>query len=212
MNDAHIAAKLVYSGVLVGGGLYDATPDEDTFVNSNVTNGPPRMTWAKWKDEGGKWNFTGGIKTGMKFHDWKKQVGFYWSDFEWLAKHLKTCNHNDCQVKVFYKGGTYDTYDMPGASAGFDKGKHMMVFNTKEDIVLTKTRDGKRFGPTVLAPFSNVTLKGNAGFIDGPVIARTFFSDGKELEMHGDCYRGELDCSEFPNVDLSHNETNQTGS
>lgn len=197
-DDAHIAAKLVYSGALVGGGLYDETPDEDTVVSSN---GPPQMTWARTKWRGGKWNFKGGIKTGVQLDDWKKQVGFHWSDFEWLAKHLKTCNRDGCRVKVFMKGGTYDMYDMPGASEGLDKGKHLMVFNTKDDIVLTKTRDDRQFGPTVLAPFSKVTLKGDAGFIDGPVIARTFTSDGNGLEMHGDCYRGSFDCSKFADVD-----------
>jgi len=64
---------------------------------------------------------------------------------------------------------------------------------------LTKTTDGRQFGPSVLAPFSKVTLKNSAGFIDGAVIAKEFTtvaesSLGTALQLHGDIYDGAIEC------------------
>merc|ERR1712176_711511 len=72
--------------------------------------------------------------------------------------------------------------------------------NTNDDICLTKTRDGRQFGPSVLAPFSKVTLT-NSGFIDGIVIAKEFTTVtdsglGTEQQLHGATYNGEIECIE----------------
>jgi hypothetical protein len=65
---------------------------------------------------------------------------------------------------------------------------------------LTKTNDGRQFGPSVLAPFSKVTLT-NAGFIDGAVIAKEFTTVvgsnlGGDLQLHGAIYNGAIECTE----------------
>lgn len=54
-------------------------------------------------------------------------------------------------------------------------GRILVVFNTADDIVLTKTQLGCQFGPSVLVPFSKgVTVLGAAGFVDaGWIVAKT---------------------------------------
>ena len=47
--------------------------------------------------------------------------------------------------------------------AGSNNGKTLIVFTFSDDICLTKTSDGRQFGPSVLAPFSNVALT-NSGY------------------------------------------------
>jgi hypothetical protein len=183
-GEAKISAKLVYSGIIVGGGLFDQTQNEHGVIGSNR----PEKSYIKWRS-GGRWEFKGGVETGFKLSD-----KFTWSDFEWLAMNLKNYNKNGYGIKVFTRGGTYNMYDQPGATQGYDKGKHMLVFTTSDTIILDKTNDGRQFGPTVLAPFAKVVLKGSAGFIDGCVIAKQFGSDGNGLQMHGDCYKGPLKC------------------
>jgi len=171
--------------------LYDKTPNEHGIIGSKY----PGKSYIKWKSSPDQWEFKPGVQTGLKLSDM-----FTWSDFEWLAnnlkteKDLKTATENGFRIKVFNKGGTYNMYDSNGATQGYDKGKSLMVFTTTDDITLTKTNDGRQFGPTVLAPFAKVFLKGDAGFIDGCVIAKEFDSDGGGLQMHGDCYKGPLKC------------------
>lgn len=163
----------------------DANPNENTVVGSKT----PTESFSKWKGKKGKLQFKGGLQTGFDLNS-----KFTWSDFEWLAQNLKSDNKKGYRVKVFTKGGKYTMYDIPGATQGYDKGASLMVFNTDDDITLTKTNDGRQFGPTILAPFSKVTLLGDAGFIDGCVVAKSFDSNGNGLQMHGDCFKGPLTC------------------
>jgi hypothetical protein len=39
-----------------------------------------------------------------------------------------------------------------------DQGKTLLIFNTSDTVILTR-KDGRAFGPSVLAPFSNVELR-----------------------------------------------------
>lgn len=127
---------------------------------------------------------------------------FPWSQFEWLAANLVSDTSGGYIVKVFNKGGTYSMDDCRYNGQGEDNGKTLCVFNTNEDVVLTKTSSGRQFGPSVLAPFSVVTLDGSAGYLDGCVVAKEFgpssakpvVSNPDALQMHGDCYSGPFKC------------------
>ena len=61
---------------------------------------------------------------------------------------------------------------------------------------------GRQFGPTVLAPFSTVIVDGEAGFVDGSIIARQLRSGSGstagQLHLGGDFYRGPLSCQNSP--------------
>ena len=120
-------------------------------------------------------------------------------DFEhlkWLAQNIEDSDVNGYKVVAMTKGGTFDTSDFRGSDGqGEDNGKTLVVFNTAEDVTLTKTNGGRQFGPSVLAPFSDVYLRGQAGFIDGFVVAKRFFTNGSNpsnLQMHGDTYQGTI--------------------
>lgn len=88
-------------------------------------------------------------------------------------------------------------------SQGEDNGRTLLVFQTDEDIQLVATRDGRQFGPSVLAPFSTVTLDGSAGYADGVIIAKQFgpstsyptVSNPDALQLHGDGYTGPMECN-----------------
>lgn len=60
----------------------------------------------------------------------------------------------------------------------------MVVFRFADDICLTKTQDRRQFGPSVMAPFANVTLA-DAGYLDGVVIAKQFTTIGNSLNGNG---------------------------
>jgi len=188
-GDAVIPAHAVYTGMAIGGTLKDGSP------NSAGTVGGPVI--AK-EISGGRWNYNGGRPS-------RGDLPFKWSDFEWLARNLVSYSANGYIIKVFNKGGSYNMYQARGGGQGGDKGKTLMVFNTSDDIKLDKTRDGRQFGPSVLAPFSTVTLQGSAGYIDGCVVAKKFgpsstyssVSNGGQLQMHGNCYKGAFKCNDF---------------
>jgi hypothetical protein len=81
-----------------------------------------------------------------------------------------------------------------------DNGNTLVVLDTSTPVYIGKTVLGRQFGPTILAPFAHVVLLGEAGYIDGCVIAKSFTTrdgrdtifDDSQLQMHGDCYRGPL--------------------
>ena len=63
---------------------------------------------------------------------------------------------------------------------------------------MTKTSDSRQFAPNVIAPFSKVILRGEAGFADGTIVAKEFDSNQgaspSQLQMHGDSYKGTIQC------------------
>ena len=118
--------------------------------------------------------------------------------YEWLATHLVAGVYsNGYQVIIVTqpKGSCYHMNDFLATTAqGSNNGKTLIVFTFTDNICLTKTSDGRQFGPSVLAPFSNVTLA-DAGYIDGIIIARRFTTvmngnSGSEQQLHGNVYCG----------------------
>jgi hypothetical protein len=184
-GDATIHAHSIGTGIAIGGTLYDGTSQANGVVTGKAIYG------AKL---GGSWSFNGGAEQGA--------LPFDWTVFEWLAQNLVDYNSGGYKVKVFKQGGTYSMDSILHDSQGEDNGHSLMVFNTNADINLKQTSGGRQFGPSVLAPFSTVTLQGNAGYIDGFVIAEEFGPSGlapkvsnpDALQMHGDYYTGPLTC------------------
>jgi len=168
-----------------------------------------RVYGNSWK---GKFNFNGGVE---KINNLKDVPAIDYDHYEWLARNMKSSDVNGKKVIVKNTGkdgsrnGCYDLYDFRPGGQGYDNGNTLVVFNTTDDICLTKTRDGRQFGPSVLAPFSKVTLT-HAGFIDGTVIAKKFTTvvgsyKGTELQLHGKTYNGAIECIEASSS-LSTNE------
>lgn len=158
-------------------------------------------SYVNTRDVSGKWNFRGGITEGTMIKDM-----FDWSQFSWLARNIEGNSFGDFWVKVFDKGGSYSMDDVfdNNAAHGDSKGKALAVFNTIEDIQLTRTSDGRPFGPSVLAPMATVTLDANTGDFDGFIIARSLQNSstyplnanpaGLPLHLHGIGYKGPVSC------------------
>lgn len=126
---------------------------------------------------------------------------FEWSEFEALARTVVTAEfEGGYKVVALSHGGTFNLFDFRGTDAqAYDHGKTLVVFNTSEDVALNRTYNNRQFGPSVLAPFSKVSLLGSAGFIDGFLVARELVpsQEGQEvlhLQMHGTGYSGPLVC------------------
>lgn len=189
-GDMISGAHSVYKKTVVGGKLENPSNSHIT-MDGKVYYGESRK---------GKFNFNKGVE---KFDDWET-TGVDYNHYEWLAQNMKNSNANGKKVIVKTTGkdgsrnGCYDLYDFRPGGQGYDNGNTLVVFNTDDDICLTKTTDGRQFGPSVLAPFSKVTLN-DAGFIDGAVIAKEFTTvkgsnQGTELQLHGAMYNGEIEC------------------
>lgn len=189
-EDMISGAHSIYHKVVVGGKLKNPS-------NSNVVIDGRVYYGKNWE---GNFNFNKGSE---KFDDWES-IDIDYEHFEWLAQNMKNSDKNGKKVVVKTTGkdgsrnGCYDLYDFRNGGQGYDNGNTLVVFNTTDDICLTKTTDGRQFGPSVLAPFSKVTLK-DAGFIDGAVVAKKFTTvvgsnTGSELQLHGALYNGAIEC------------------
>jgi len=221
LNDAKVHGKILGNapiGVTIGGDLLDGTEQNNGVVGGQANIGGKGI---------GNWNFNGGKNEGIIFAD-----HFRWSDFETLARtavsgtYKKPDNPSrDFKVVVYTKGGLYDSFDFRAEGKGeLDGTLTLAVFNTKEDIVLGPTSDNRQFGPSVLAPFSTVTVKERTGYTDGFIVAKAFgptsqvsvgltqigggaphrrtahqepqiLRAGEQLEHHGNCYKGPIECN-----------------
>ena len=185
-ENVNSAAHNVYTQMYVGGNLRNPYSQSSIAVDGHV--------YYSSMTEPINTNFNGG-KT--KLSDMSSPpLDFEY--YEWLATHINAgvyANGYRVIVKTQPKGSCYHMYDFLGPDAqGYNQGKTLIVFTFPDNICLTKTPDGRQFGPSVLAPFSKVTLT-NAGFLDGIVIARRFTTVfngnyGSEQQLHGAVYSG----------------------
>ena len=183
-GDAVIEPKNVYTGVAIGGKFIKYS------TSSMSVNGDAYMKSLS----GSAINWNGQIKNvGC---DLSEAIDF--EHFKWLAENAQDSDTNGYKVVVKTKGGEYDTYDFRNGGQGEDNGKTLVVFNTHEDITITKTSDGRQFGPSIIAPFAKVYMLGQAGFIDGFVVAKEFDSNQgsnpSSAQLHGDTYKGTITC------------------
>jgi hypothetical protein len=67
-----------------------------------------------------------------------------------------------------------------------DIGNTIVFFNTCEDIIITKSSLDRQVGPSIVAPFVMVIVLGDAGYVDGFIVAKTLVTSGKnQLQIHG---------------------------
>jgi hypothetical protein len=186
-GDALIGAHNLYKGVAIGGTLFDTTPNESGTVDQSTS-------YVHVLDNNHRFNFNGGVVTGGEAI---AIVNKLMAHFAYLARTVKSSSSGNHKVIVLTKGGTYNTYDFNPGGQGEDNGNTIVIFNTSEDVILTKTHDGRQFGPTVIAPFATVHVAGAAGYVDGLIVAlnlRTTGGDQGALQLHGDTYKGTLVC------------------
>jgi len=193
LGDMTSGAHNLYKKVAIGGSFINPT-NQHLTVNGKVYYG---------KNLAHKVNYNGGTQ---KIND-LSEADVDWAHLEWLARNIKESNVNGKKVVVKTSakpnGACYNLYDFNNGGQGYDKGNTLVVFNTDDDLCFTKSHDGRQFGPSILAPFSKVTVKNNAGFVDGIVIAKEFTtvadgSTGGQLQLHGDTYDGDIECIEAP--------------
>lgn len=178
-GNAIVGAHNIYSQMTIGGTLSSGAPNQNLAVDGAVVTGGGTIS--------GRWNFNGGQQTGVPLDE------EWWQQFENIARYAEETS----TVHVVRQGGVYNMYDFVPGGQGEDNGRHLVVFDTTDNVILDKTPDGRQFGPSVLAPFAEVRLRGDAGYIDGCVIAKSFRTTGSnqgQLQMHGDCYTGALQC------------------
>jgi len=176
---------------------------EGTFGNpyqSSITISPKGHIWYG-KLGSGLFNYNGGKTQINSLTEVNPSIDY--SYYEWLARNIKDSDNGRYRVKVFTSGtppsggknGCFTLRSLRPKStdeAAQPDGKvTLAVFNTSDDICL-ETSDGRAFGPSVLAPFSKVTLKSN--FIDGVFISKNFVSTNSGAQLHGLGYEGTIEC------------------
>lgn len=174
----------MYKGVAIGGTLVDGSPNEHGTVGRT-------MSYIKNLDPNARFNFNGGVTLGRSADPAMIQ------HFEYIATHAVSSTSGDFKVYVLTRGGTYNLYDFVPGGQGEDNGKTLVIFNTPEGVTLTKTNDSRQFGPSVIAPFSKVTILGDAGYVDGLIVGKTVVTSGSnqsQLQLHGDTYMGPIRC------------------
>ena len=200
LGNAQISGHSVYLPVAVGGTLKDGTPNESGNIASN-TRGKSYVNAFYGNTAQTFNNFPNG---GYSIISNLSEANLQWDHFEWIARNARSSTSQNYKVVVFTTGGTFNLYDARDGGQSNDNGNTLMIFNTQADIFLTKTSDGRAFGPSVIAPFSRVTLFGDAQSIDGFVVAKEFTDSGGnagQLQMHGKGYTGPISCSRRLTVD-----------
>ena len=190
LEDATLHMHSFYTKLAVGGRLIDGTPWQSATVGGDSFVGAidPSAN-IRWK---------GGVVIGGEFP-------FEWWHFEHLAQRLKVGTygppHDRYRVYAIDQGTEGGSYDLrhfnPHESAqGEDQGRTLVVFRGSGPIHLHCTWDGRQFGPTVLAPYADVVLDGDVGFVDGLIVARTLSgkNGAAQIQLHGDAYKGPIVC------------------
>lgn len=199
-DDASIAAHTIYRGLHVGGDLIDAAPHLSKVVSSNEGPYHSYIGGSILPTNQASFSFNnGGVTTSAT----SLPVDF--SKLEALALALRPSS----TVHIVTQGGSYSasdsscpagsSYDMhtlfnnPEAQAE-NNGADMVVFTGKGTVCLTRTANGRAFGPSVLAPFARVIVVGQVGFVDGLIVARSLHQPDSQVQLHGDVYTGPMSC------------------
>lgn len=189
-QSASIGAKEVYGALHIGVDL--GTSEANT--QKQIASHNQKKTYVGGTISGKNWQFKGGETN---------TASFSFANFESLATNV---NSKSGQYKVYIvnQGGSYSWTDAchktvstnDYANTEEDNGKTLVVFKDAGTICLGKSSYGRKFGPTVLAPFARVVIKNNVDFVDGTIIARSVGSPsgGSQNQLHGDLYSGSLEC------------------
>ena len=181
------AAKIHHTRVYVGGALIN--PGTPTPIQVKGGSFFGSVT--------GQFSFTGGHK---KLRDTPPPLDFGY--YEHLARNLVPGVYSGGFEVIVKKepktpaGACYTTTELTGEAYTTTKnGKTLVVFAFSGDICLTKSSTEAKFGPTILAPFANVTIGMSAGGVAGLVIAKNIVVQNNLHEVVGHAYNGPLFCS-----------------
>jgi hypothetical protein len=179
-GNATLHAHGVYSGISIGGSLFDGSPNEHGIVSVYCADCPALIEGDCAPSAcGDAPTFIGGT---FKFNGQAPAVGAAspfidkFPEFEDLARTVRSGVYPGSEgcdsfaVHVSSVGGEFSMNDFCTKQHGCnpeDNGCTLVVFNTAEHVLLNKDILGRQFGPSVLAPFSKVTLLDTAGYIDG---------------------------------------------
>ena len=185
-EDATTASHSHYSKVAVGGTMTDGAPGQSATFTGKLYYGSITSGY-NFETNGGK----------MKINS-LSEIPVDFDHLEWLATNIEADNTNVFVIENS-QNSCYDIFDFAGPDAQAEDGyKYLVVVRASvSSICFSKRQNGRSFAPNVLAPFSEVTLMGEAGFIDGTVIAKSFKTAGsnaESLQMHGDFYTGPISC------------------
>eukprot|EP00934_Nitzschia_sp_Nitz4_P006094 Nitzschia sp. Nitz4//scaffold85_size83877//127//6296//NITZ4_005215-RA/size83877-snap-gene-0.12-mRNA-1//-1//CDS//3329559095//6084//frame0 len=203
-ENANIAAKNWYTGFVVGEELY-ANIGNQVSVYYNSSSGlsdSEKVSYYQsfdglnikanyWE---GTWLQCNGC-TIEETDDPLAAAGVDWAQLEWLTKNVKNSTSGEFSVFVVTSGGSVNQCDFIGDVTSEDNSRTLIFFNTEEDIVLDKCSTGKKWGPSVIAPWSKVTLPSGNDFTDGIVYSREFVSENTNQQIHGSYYVGPIECS-----------------
>jgi hypothetical protein len=211
-GDATVAAHNIYTAIAIQGTFNDGSPFESGTVDGIAYIGDGSAIAAGPQRTYPTWNFNAQPDPIKAF----AAANINFAQLEGFVHHpdLQNFTQGDFTVIVSSRGGTFSLDDVGGSfdasgnyiadpdAQGENNGKTLVIFTTANDITLTKSpTNSRQFGPSVFAPFAKVDLRGDAGFIDGCVVARTFVNNGAnagQLQLHGDCYTGPLCPSSVP--------------
>jgi hypothetical protein len=190
----------VYLPIIVGGVFRDSSPLE--FGSIGLRQGGRSYIGSFYGTTVLSFNYFlfGGYTIINSITDAPADVS--WSQYEWLSQNVKSSTSGTYKVLVFNYGGTFDLYSIRPQGLANDYGNSLIIFNTNQDVFITKTYDGRQFGSSILAPFSRVTIMDNAGFIDGFIIAKELQDSGLFvglLAINGYGYKGPLSCARWLN-------------
>jgi hypothetical protein len=137
-------------------------------------------------------NFNGGLKISSTP---LRAAGIDFSDLECIARNAKDYEANGYKVKVITGSGTFTQDDVrPPDWQDYDQGKTLVIFTTTGTVRLAVTSRGRKWGPSVIAPFADVVIDNNNDFNDGYIVAKTFKATATQQQLHGNPYKGPLQC------------------
>jgi hypothetical protein len=186
-EDAQVSAHNIYTGIAIGGTLNVFEPQ-----TSKVVDGKAFMKAISPAQNHGV-NFNGGLYIGPTP---LTSAGVNFASFEEFAKKAQSSESGNYKVIVFTVGGRYNMRNVrPAEWQDEDNGQTLVVFNTSEDVIFESTPDNRKWGPSVIAPFSKVIIADKNDFNDGYVVAKSFVSSKTSQQLHGDPYDGPVKCN-----------------
>ena len=192
-GNAQVSAHNTYSGLAIGGTLtvFDTSQYKAVDGMSYMNAISPATDY--------KVNFNGGKQFTANKPPALSAAGVDFSVLECVARSAKSSEVNGYKVVVFTKGGTYSMRDLrPDGFQDYDQGKTLAIFNTADPVRLRADPiTGRKFGPSVIAPFSDVTIDDDNDFNDGYVVAKTFKATSTKQQLHGGPFKGELTCGGY---------------
>jgi hypothetical protein len=192
VGDAMVEAKRIDNGIYVGMIFEQILADNTIEVNGMSIIGDVQADNVHWN---------GGLKMGSGVNE--TSVNF--EQYEYLAENVLTSSSENSTVLVYTSSGgkcwTNDDFVDPNT---------LVIFNTWEDICLSRSSDGLPFSPTVIAPFSMVQVEAGIGMVSGSIVARELVTTGANpidyttLEFVGEAFIGTLECRDFPSSSPSN--------